>query len=287
MIARANDATMLVEAIKTRPRPTNDEWLASLNERKKSEIAFHDADRAEDADSQTGKGAEAANRKYYSAARLSDQYLDQWIASHVPGKIFLDYACGAGNMAIKAAQAGANLSIGMDISAVSVMRGKNTAERCGLSRNTLFIQGDCERTELPDECVDVVLCCGMLHHLDLSYAFPELRRILRPGGVILALEALSYNPLIKLYRALTPDMRTDWEKHHILSHADLRFAQRFFKLQNVRYWHLCSLLATPFRRTPLFDKALAVGDAMDSFLLRVKPISLMAWMFSFELVKDS
>ena len=37
-------------------------------------------------------------------------------------------------------------------------------------------QGDCENTGLPNTCVDVILCCGMLHHLDLSYAFPEIRR---------------------------------------------------------------------------------------------------------------
>ena len=44
------------------------------------------------------------------------------------------------------------------------------------------------------------MCCGMLHHLDLSYAFPELRRILSLEGKILAIEALDYNPIIKLYR---------------------------------------------------------------------------------------
>ena len=45
--------------------------------------------------------------------------------------------------------------------------------------------------------------------------------------MVLGVEALDYNPLIKLYRQLTPDMRTEWEKAHILSLKDLRFAQKF------------------------------------------------------------
>jgi len=75
------------------------------------------------------------------------------------------------------------------------------------------------------------MCAGMLHHVELSYAFPELRRVLKPGGRILAAEALNYNPAIKLYRNLTPSLRTAWEKDHILSLKDVRFAQRFFQLQ--------------------------------------------------------
>lgn len=50
--------------------------------------------------------------------------------------------------------------------------------------------------------------------------FDVLRRILKPNGVILAVEALDYNPMIKLYRIMTPEMRTEWEKAHILSYKD-------------------------------------------------------------------
>ncbi len=53
---------------------------------------------------------------------------------------------------------------------------------------------------LDDNYIDAIICSGMLHHLDLSYAFLELRRILRAEGKILAaIEALNYNPAIKLY----------------------------------------------------------------------------------------
>lgn len=279
------DASQLKHDITTSRRSTNEEWLASLNERKLAELDFHDADRAEHADANDGKGVDAANRKYYATTRLSNRYLNNWIAENAHGKVFLDYACGAGFMTVKAAQAGASLAIGLDISDVSVKKATRTAAQEGVTENTLFIQGDCERTELPDNCVDTILCSGMLHHLDLSYALPELRRILKPGGVILAVEALDYNPIIKLYRLLTPALRTDWEKHHILSLADVKFARRFFNVRNITYWHLVSLFATPLRNTSLFPAAMAVADAIDQVILKIMPVSLLAWMFSFEMVK--
>jgi ubiquinone/menaquinone biosynthesis C-methylase UbiE len=187
----------------------------------------------------------------------------------------LDYACGNGASAIKAAKAGASLSIGIDISPVSVNNARNDAG--GLS-NCTFVQADAENTKLPNHSVDFVLCSGMLHHLDLSYAFPELRRILAPGGRILAVEALDYNPLIKLYRKLTPDMRTEWEKAHILSLEDVRFAERFFAVGEVRYWHILSI-ASP-HMPPLFP----LLDGLDNILTRIPLVRLMAWIFTFELL---
>ena len=119
----------------------------------------------------------------------------------------------------------------------------------------------------------------MLHHLDLSYAFYELRRILKPGGVVLCGEALDYNPLIKWYRNRTPQMRTNWEKNHILSYKDLEFASRFFTVKNVQHWHLFSI-AGAFAPTmlPFFR-------ALDAVAMKIPGLKKMSWMFSFELHK--
>ncbi|HEU4654946.1 MAG TPA: class I SAM-dependent methyltransferase [Steroidobacteraceae bacterium] len=255
-------------------------WLSSLSERKRVELEFHDRDRARDkikAMDQDTYERFYGNKKYYQATEQSKRYVDDWIARHAPGKVFLDYACGNGDGAIKAAKAGAGLAIGIDISSVSVGNAKSDAEQAGVSRNSYFVQADAENTKLPDSSVDFILCRGMLHHLDLSHCFPELRRILAPGGKILAVEALDYNPLIKLYRHLTPDMRTEWEKAHILSHKDLRFAERFFDLGEVRYWHITSILG------PHLRPFMPLLHGIDALLTRLPLVKLLSWIFTFEL----
>ena len=262
---------------------TNEEWLSSLDERKRKELEFHDRDRDRAAlpklDSDTYERF-YGNKKYYSATARSKAYVENWLATQVPGKVFLDYACGNGVQAIVAAKNKAALSIGIDISAVSIANARNDAKQAGVSSNTRFVQADAENTRLPDNSVDVILCSGMLHHLDLSYAFPELRRILAPGGKILAVEALDYNPAIKMYRWKTPDMRTEWEAAHILSLKDVRFAQRFFDLTDIRYWHVTGILAPHLRFLPV-----GLFDAVDSVLERMPLTRLMSWMFTFVMNK--
>ncbi|MDD5655542.1 MAG: class I SAM-dependent methyltransferase, partial [Candidatus Omnitrophica bacterium] len=183
--------------------------------------------------------------------------------------------------AIKAAKAGAQLAIGLDISDISISNAQKNAGQLGLTDNTYFLQGDCEATGLPDDCLDVIVCSGMLHHLDLSYAFYELRRILKKGGVILVVEALDYNPMIKVYRYLTPQMRTEWEKSHILSYRDISFGKRFFEIRNVQHWHLCSIIGA------YCPAALPLLNMADKFLLKLPLIKMLSWIFTFEMHKKT
>jgi ubiquinone/menaquinone biosynthesis C-methylase UbiE len=265
------------------------ELLEGLSDRKRKELEFHNRDRdtkvLESLPQDTYELLHG-NKKYYSTVALSREYVDGWLKENVPGKVFLDYACGNGGVAIKAVKLGAKLSIGLDLSDVSIENAQNDAKREKVSRKCFFVQGDCESTGLPSESVDVIICSGMLHHLELSFAFPELRRILRPGGKILCIEALDYNPLIKMYRNLTPSMRTDWEKKHILSLKDIRFAERFFDIGEVRYWHLFSIAgAFLSQHELLFKRAMPLLNALDSVVMRLPWLQRMGWQFTFELNK--
>lgn len=258
---------------------SNAEWLQSLSPRKRAELEFHNRDRdrkLKSSLSQDDFEKYYGNKKYYSAVRRSVQFTDDWIIANAPGKVFLDYACGNGSNAIKAAKAGAALAIGIDISSVSVENARADAAALGLT-NTVFLQADAERTLLPASSIDVIICSGMLHHLDLSYAFFELRRILAPGGKILAIEALNYNPFIRLYRMLTPAMRTDWEKNHILGFSDVRFAKRFFAVRSILFWHVLGYAGAHV------SFAMPAIDLLDRLLEKVPGIRLFAWIFTFEL----
>jgi SAM-dependent methyltransferase len=274
----------LHEAIDKIDKISDASWLSSLDKRKLDELAFHNRDR----DVSFRKEADASadtyekfygNRKYYKSVERSRQYMKNWIAENARDRIFLDYACGNGSNAIEAARSGAKIALGLDISDVSINNCRVFAQAAGLEGNTRFFQADAENTLLPDNSIDTIICSGMLHHLDLALAFPELRRILKPGGKILAAEALDYNPAIKLYRRLTPTMRTEWEKAHILGMKDLDFAGRFFDLREVKYWHVVGYIGGKF------GSLLTVLDAMDRVLESIPLINRLAWIFTFELYK--
>lgn len=267
---------------------SSDVWYDSLNQRKRAELEFHNRDRDTAFTASLPQDTYEmlhGNKKYYLTTQTSRDYVQNWIATEAKGRVFLDYACGNGVNAIYAARSGAALSIGLDISDVSVQNAQKDADRLELG-NALFVQGDCENTGLPGNSIDVIVCSGMLHHLDLSYALPELRRILKNGGKILAVETLNYNPLIKLYRIFTPAMRTEWEKAHILSLKDVRFAKRFFDVGQIRFWHILSFFAAFLHKSPTIMKViLKIFDGCDRFLTRIPCVRLMSWQFTFELIK--
>src|SRR5262245_39306333 len=165
-------------------------WFATLETRKKSESQFHDHMRDEARIEAIGQDTYEqfhSNKRFYRTAQLSRAYFYDWIDTHSRGKIVLDFACGNGDVALHAARAGAKLAIGIDISGISIRNARAHAAERGFADQTYFLRGDCERTGLPDSSVDVVVCAGVLHHLDLSYALPEIRRILAPGGKVGAL----------------------------------------------------------------------------------------------------
>ena len=273
------------------------EWIKSLDERKKKELSFHDQLRDSslvETLSDEEKEKIYGNKKYYSMDEDYDQdspyaqinhklealiYVNRWIENNVADKVFLDYCCGDGEKAILAAKSGASLAIGVDISGHSVLTARKKAIEEGVEKNTYFVQGDAEDTKLPGESIDRIICTGVLHHLDVSYAFPELRRVLAPEGKIICLEALDYNPAIKWYRKRTPEMRTVWEMNHILSLKEIGFAKWFFDVKDIRYWHISSILGPHLKfMIPFFQ-------VLDRILTRVPLIRLMAWIFTFELHK--
>lgn len=257
------------------------DWILQLEARKQEEADFHDRDR--DGHRDETLVDTRSNRKFYQTASRSDQHMERWIAEHAPGRLFLDFACGHGAQTVAAARAGAALAVGIDISAVSVQNAAENAAKAGVSKNTRFLQRDCESTGFPSATFDVALCSGMLHHLDLSKALPELSRILKPGARVFCYEALSYNPVIMWYRRRTPELRTSWEKEHILNMRDVEFAKQWFDVENMRFFNMTAPLAT-FLPGPLRRPGANVLYAVDSVLTRVPLLKYWSWMFTFELV---
>jgi SAM-dependent methyltransferase len=218
------------------------------------------------------------NRKFYHTNYLSTHYVNSWIKKNCRDKICLDLACGGGSNSFKMEKAQSKITIGLDISDLSIKECEKKAKLNKIN-NIHFIQSDAENTRLPNNSIDIILCSGMLHHINLNKGFPEMKRILKPGGKILAIEALDYNPLIKLYRKLTPNMRTEWEKSHILSLSDINLAKKYFLLDKMNFWHILSYLGF------ISKKLLPILNFIDNILTKIPYVQLMSWIFTFELKK--
>ncbi len=94
----------------------------------------------------------------------------------------LDVACGAGNVAIPAALAGADVT-GLDIAPSLLERG--AAEAAAAGAEVAWVEGDAEALPFDDASFDVVTSAvGVMFCPSHERAAAELLRVCRPGGAI-------------------------------------------------------------------------------------------------------
>jgi ubiquinone/menaquinone biosynthesis C-methylase UbiE len=98
------------------------------------------------------------------------------------GQRVLDVAAGTGNVAIRAALAGANV-VASDLTPEHFDAGRRAARQAGV--NVEWIEGDAEALPFGDAEFDAVTSCfGAMFAPDHQAAARELLRVCRPGGVI-------------------------------------------------------------------------------------------------------
>ena len=219
-----------------------------------------------------------SNMKFYSISGSSFAYRDALLFENIKNAVALDYCCGNGEVAIEIAKRGASRVIGIDISTVAVENARVLAKAAGVDAVCEFRVMDAEHTEFADGTFDVIHEYGALHHLDLSAAFTELSRILKPEGKLICTEALRHNPLIHWYRKRTPHLRTDWEVKHILGFSEIYSGDKYFEGIDIRTFHLVALAAVPLRKSRYFNKILRVFEEVDNVILSFPLLRRLAWV---------
>ena len=191
------------------------------------------------------------------------------------GSSFLDLGCGLGGQSLMAAKSGMKVSA-IDISPESVKETRALLEKNGFTDFFAEVM-DAEYLDFPDDSFDLIVCSGVLHHMDVNAVFPQMARVLKPGGRVIALEALGYNPAIRLYRRMTPKLRTAWEPDHIITFKEINLAKKSFGSIKTRNYFLFSVLAAYFHKKPYFKPLLATLSAVDSVILSIPGVKHLSW----------
>jgi SAM-dependent methyltransferase len=209
----------------------------------------------------------------------------------VRGLRILDYGCGAAEAGVYFAKQGATV-VGVDVSTGMLAAAQRLAAHHGVSIETRPVTGSAIPAERGE--FDRIYGNGVLHHVDLGAAVPELARVMKPSAIGCFIEPLSYNPAIAVYRRLAEAVRTPDE--HPLRFRDIkRFDPHFGDVSHREFWLTSLAIFGKFflvdrahpSRERYWKKVITDADAnawwfsalpaIDEVLLKVPLVSAMCW----------
>lgn len=168
--------------------------VASLTDRQAREIEYHRKRAAQCAASLEGQPipmdvAQSTARRPWNAYW---SLYDRLLAWGVERRRVLVAGCGFGDDAIRLAAMGAEVST-FDISPESVEITLRRAARHGVALDARVLPA--ERLDHPDGGFDAAVFVDVLHHVDVPASVEEVRRVLRPGGMIFGDEPYTHSSL--------------------------------------------------------------------------------------------
>ena len=224
-------------------------------------------------DSTYSKNSRVGIAKYYGITQPCWDFYRKFIWRYTPGNFVLEYGCGIGGYTIGLTKIGGKVT-GIDISEVALQTADRDAKSKGVS--IPYSVMNAEQMAFADNTYDLIFGAGILHHLDLDRALAEIARTLKPTGQAIFLEPLGHNPIINLYRNLTPKMRTPDE--HPLTTADLALARRYFAEVEVRYYNLVALAVAPLGKVVRTTRFINLLHSIDQTLFNLIPrLQRYAW----------
>ena len=136
---------------------------------------------------------ESAPHRYDLGIRLLtlgavDRANDRLATHFRAGQHVLDIGCGTGALTIRAARRGATVK-GIDVNPEMLDIAKARARRAGIEDNIEFREtGVAELDSEQSESFDIVmssLCFSELSEEELGYTFAQIRRVLKPNGLLI------------------------------------------------------------------------------------------------------
>jgi SAM-dependent methyltransferase len=181
-------------------------------------------------------------------AGADDRLLDlhrKWLGDLATARV-LDLGCFDGNELSFWIAGQAREYIGVDLSEQAIAKLQQEL-RARNFPNATAIAMDFLANTWPDAYFDRVYAYSVLHHFDdLDVALRELRRIVKPGGVIVSMDPLATEPLNWVARAVYRPLQSsrDWE--FPFDYGSLKAIGRYFTIRERRGVQGFVKLAYPF-----------------------------------------
>ncbi len=218
-------------------------------------------------------------RNWYREANryLGNNLLEQ-VPTQVNGGRVLFVGCGTSAVFAKDLAARGAQVWCVDISYASVSR--LMEHPFGLLQGNVHgIVGDAEQLPFADHTFDAVVGKAIVHHLNIASFTKELRRVCAPGALIAFSEPLGINPLINLFRWLTPSLRVASE--HPLKPGDVEVMRHDCADLRLQFHMLFAMMSFPAFYLGLLGIGRLVfraGCQIDRWLFTVIPPSRwLAW----------
>jgi SAM-dependent methyltransferase len=121
---------------------------------------------------------------------------------------------------------------------------QRVAQLHGVQVNALVASAT-DLSSIPESSFDLVYGANMLHHVDIEKCMAEVHRVLKPGGKAVFWDPVHYNPVIKVYRRMAADVRT--EDEHPLRMSDVREIRNLFgKIETRFFWLTATVIFLRF-----------------------------------------
>ncbi len=229
----------------------------------------------------------------HSPRKRENQFYDQLSKDLILNEIFsglsdlknkkvLYYGCGENLSVLERFYLSGTDVVLFDLSEVALVKIHSKHSKAKL------VVADAHRLPFLDSQFDLIFGRGILHHLEVKTALTEIKRILSGSGEVIFIEPLGINPLISLYRALTPQSRTTDEQPFRLK--EIRTIRNSFPSFSCQYYFFTTLvpilLGPLLRRANIFEKTFLKFHQLDKRLFQIFPfLKYLAWITVLKLSK--
>jgi len=189
----------------------------------------------------------------------------------------LDFGCGPGDNALRLSSIGYRVT-GFDISESNVQLANKLFEKNDMTDKGSFVVSTAENLEFSDNEFDMVVGIDILHHVDISRALREVRRVLKDGGQGVFREPIEV-PILDMIRnswpvrVLVPNTASleahITEDERKLNHLDLQLIKSIFPKTRIERSLILSRFDKFIRKPD--NKNSSLLERIDFFLMKVIP----------------